>query len=535
MPLLYLGDLFERDEIRDLLSLAAIDAELGGIGLVRVATLPQYGAARSDALAVIRWARVSGVSVIEALGRIAEIEGLSDRGCTGLTRLGKDLAGLAHASPWVLLTAWLFERSDYLQPLVHATDIRSRQKLIAIYHLLKVCAEQMALGDRSRKGFLDRIRHIEVLNQDTPYRAVASEASDIDAVRVMTIHGSKGLEFRAVHLPALATRYLPTIRQSTRCPPPLSLRHLTVRPADHNAEEECLFFVALSRARDYLSLSRAARYTRQNANKSKFLAAIERLLPTTQYSGSGAAFLDPLTLYPPVAQSRYDERHISLYMQCPARYRYEVLERLQGSRDESPYIQFHRCVYLTVHWLEQQREEGRSADQAAALTTLAARWSECGPVGHPFEVFYRKAAESMVIAIVTAMTTEAGQYARQEWAVQVGDRHVVLKPDRVLLPPDGSIHVQRIRTGRETKSESEKPIYALLRRGATASYLGRHVIVETFYLATGNTTTVAGRRDERSLEQYAEAIDGIERGAFESTPEDPRMCPECQCYFMCRT
>ena len=42
IPLLYLGDLFERPEIRDLLSLVALDAEFGNIGLVRVAALPEY-------------------------------------------------------------------------------------------------------------------------------------------------------------------------------------------------------------------------------------------------------------------------------------------------------------------------------------------------------------------------------------------------------------------------------------------------------------------------------------------------------------
>ncbi len=48
MPLLYLGDLFERGEIRDLLSLVALDAEFGGLGLVRVGQLPAYGATERD-------------------------------------------------------------------------------------------------------------------------------------------------------------------------------------------------------------------------------------------------------------------------------------------------------------------------------------------------------------------------------------------------------------------------------------------------------------------------------------------------------
>jgi ATP-dependent exoDNAse (exonuclease V) beta subunit len=92
-----------------------------------------------------------------------------------------------------------------------------------------VCSEQhdleghADLRDPGRKALLERIRRIEALSQDSRYRAVVSEAADFDAVRVMTIHGSKGLEFRAVHLPAIATRYMPTNRQWVRCPPPVTL------------------------------------------------------------------------------------------------------------------------------------------------------------------------------------------------------------------------------------------------------------------------------------------------------------------------
>jgi superfamily I DNA/RNA helicase len=43
------------------------------------------------------------------------------------------------------------------------------------------------------------------IQRDFAVWAVSSEATDMDAVRVMTIHGSKGLEFPAVHLPALET------------------------------------------------------------------------------------------------------------------------------------------------------------------------------------------------------------------------------------------------------------------------------------------------------------------------------------------
>ena len=533
VPLLYLGDLFERDEIRGLLSLVAIDAEYGGIGLIRVAGFPQYEATRDDARAVIRWSKAKRIPVFDALERITEIEGLSDRGRAGLARLGAELSGLGRASPWNLLTTWLFERSDYLRPLVTSGNIADQQKLVAIYHLLKVCAEQLTVGDLSRKGFVDRIRRIEALNQDSSYRAVASEASDLDAVRVLTIHGSKGLEFRAVHLPAMATRYMPTSRQGTRCPPPPSLAQLAIQAAGHDAEEQCLFFVALSRARDYLSLSRAEHYTAQKASPSKFLPAIAGAVTAVRYEGSGKDFADPIVLRPPALRDRYEERHLSLYLQCPARYRYEFIEELRGSRDESPYIAFHRCVYITVRWLEDERQNGRAVDATGALSHLAALWVDDGPVGHAFEKYYRMVADEMVKAMAVAIATENAQYDRQEWAVPVGGRLITVTPDRVVLTTDGTIHVQRIRTGRETQTEAEKPIYALLRLGAAAFYPGKRVVIETFYLSTGKRAIVPSDGDTRSLGKYSTAIAGIEQGHFEPEP-DARTCPKCQCYFMCR-
>jgi DNA helicase-2/ATP-dependent DNA helicase PcrA len=533
VPLLYLGDLFERDEIRTLLSLVAIDAEFGGIGLLRVAALPEYQATRNDALIVISWAHTQGIKIFDALRRISEIDGLTDTGRAGLAKLGMQLEGLADASPWTLLTTWLFERSNYLRPLLVADDVNFQQKLVAIYHLLKVCGEQIVLSNSSRRRFLDRIRRIEALNYDSSYRAVASEAADLDAVRVMTIHGSKGLEFGAVHFPALATRYMPSNRQGTRCPPPPSLAKLAMQAADHEAEEECLFFVGLSRARDYLSLSRAEQYTTQKATPSKFLSPIMSVVPARRYDGTGAIFSSQIDLRPPGVTERYNERDLSLYMQCPARYRYAVIEGLRGSRDESAYVRFHRCVYVAVRWLEREREDGRQVDVTGALSRLSTEWQANGPIDHPFERYYRSAAEGVVKGMATAIATEAGQYDRGEWEIPVGSRIVAITPDRVLITPGGVVRVQRIRTGRETKSEPDKPIYALLRRGAALRYAGKPVSVETFYLATSKSVPTAAKNDDKRLKDYADAIAAIEQGEFEAAP-DQRSCPNCPCYFMCR-
>ena len=111
---------------------------------------------------------------------------------------------------------------------------------------------------------------------------------------------------------------------------------------------------------------------------------------------------------------------------------------------------------------------------------------------------------------------------------------IIVTPDRVLIDSDGTVRVQRIRTGHKTKSEPDKPIYALLRRGDELKYPGKPVRVEILYLGTAETLQLTAKNDGKLLAKYAEAIANIERGDFHPEP-DPRQCPNCQCYFICGT
>lgn len=278
-------------------------------------------------------------------------------------------------------------------------------------------------------------------------------------------------------------------------------------------------------------MSRAEKYTTRGASASKFLASISGSVTTSRYSGSGELYADDSILKPEVPRDVYQERELELYSQCPARFRYEIVEGLRGGKEESPYVCFHRCVYITVGWLEQERQNGRITPVAEALAQLANEWAKQGPE-HAFEKYYRAAAEKMVKILAESIAAETAQYDRQEWNIPLGARKVAISPDRVVKSSEGLIHVQRIRTGRKTKSEAQKPIYALLRRGASLMYPGASVSVETYYLGTGEQLNIPPRNDDKLLATYSEAIAGIERGDFHAEP-DPRRCPSCQCYFIC--
>ena len=57
VPVLYLGNLFERPEVRDMLSLLSLACEPDGRGLVRVARFPEYDVPFNDVILLLELAR----------------------------------------------------------------------------------------------------------------------------------------------------------------------------------------------------------------------------------------------------------------------------------------------------------------------------------------------------------------------------------------------------------------------------------------------------------------------------------------------
>ncbi len=125
----------------------------------------------------------------------------------------------------------------------------------------------------------------------------------VDAVDLTTIHKAKGLEWSAVFVPSLTKKRFP----SSRTGQPrdwLVPRHLfsPQRYEGSDADERRLFYVAMTRARDWLSLSRHERITRNHVGASPYhheitghAAELPLPLPPVQASRNGDAD-DPVTL-----------------------------------------------------------------------------------------------------------------------------------------------------------------------------------------------------------------------------------------------
>jgi hypothetical protein len=91
IPVLYLGPLFERSEVRDLLSVLSLIADEYGTGLVRIAELPEYKVPIEDTLRVLGLAKSAEERVFDYLRKLEGVEELSPSGHAGLLRLAQHL------------------------------------------------------------------------------------------------------------------------------------------------------------------------------------------------------------------------------------------------------------------------------------------------------------------------------------------------------------------------------------------------------------------------------------------------------------
>ena len=143
---------------------------------------------------------------------LAKVEGLSREGQAGLSALADALAGFDEtSSPWDVLAALLLDRTRIAAQIATSASIQDRAHGIAIWQFMNFVRAQPKDRGLPILRLLDRIRRLIRLRDDGDLRQIPEAAQSIDAVRLMTIHGAKGLEFEVVHVPGLNKDTIPRV------------------------------------------------------------------------------------------------------------------------------------------------------------------------------------------------------------------------------------------------------------------------------------------------------------------------------------
>ncbi len=144
------------------------------------------------------------------------------------------------------------------------------------------------------------------------------EDISIDAVDLTTVHGSKGLEWPAVLIPSLTSNRFPSM-YSGRAQDWLVPRESFDAPRYEGGEddERRLFYVAMTRARDWLSISRHNRVTSSKVRESPYFPSLGKFfvsakeIVTPSLRGSSEADSDVIISYSDLAS----------FMDCGLAYR----------------------------------------------------------------------------------------------------------------------------------------------------------------------------------------------------------------------
>ena len=256
---------YQRAEIKDLMSyMKVVLNPFDDIAMVRIINTPKRGIGAKTIEILENHAATLGTSIYDAM-KEADFIGIPKGTANKLAVLLSTLDKLKEKSKFMSITELVDEilhDTGYLEMLVRENTLESTSRIENLEEFKTVTKEFDEANEISDDLLFDFLSDM----------ALVSDQDNIDSedrVTLMTIHASKGLEFKVVFLAGLEEGLFPSNRSMER---------------DEEMEEERrLMYVALTRAEDRLILSRAKLrtiYGRSNyTQESTFLTEIpEELL-----------------------------------------------------------------------------------------------------------------------------------------------------------------------------------------------------------------------------------------------------------------
>ncbi|MBP0447265.1 UvrD-helicase domain-containing protein [Roseomonas sp. SSH11] len=539
IPSLYLGNLFERPEVKSLLAMVSLLVDRRAAGLIRIAAMPDFEMTLSDVLAVTRPLRDDGTP---PLGWTSRLMGFADLSADGLVTMNRIAAACGGAGPdtdpWTFLAGILFDHSRIAADIARSPTVTKRLQGIAIWQFMNFARVQPRAAGLPVKRFLDRVRKLLLLAEDRHLRQLPDAAQGMDAVRLMTIHGAKGLEFPVVHLPGLTADTIPKDFRAGRCLPPDGMIEgatgsgLQAMADGHAEEQECLFFVALSRPKDRLLLySPTQKKGGVARNRSPFLDRMGDAVnarsdvPTVSMPEVTGDMLLPAGVTTPTSLT---VGQLGLYERCPRRFMYTAILDIGGRQVEAAFQRMHAAVEQVVNWMTSDHELTPSAAEVDARLDQA--WLTHGPHEHGYSTDYLRVGRALLSFFQRTRQGRIRLPAREmRFAVEGGE--VVIRAEEIIGGGVGGGLVRRVRTGHGTKAESNSLVTAAFRLAA-----GQHLpgcSVELVHLADETLTPVTmtdkvlGNRKAKLDEAFA----SMKRGEFPRRVTDT--CPRCPAYFIC--
>ncbi|MFA4999962.1 MAG: UvrD-helicase domain-containing protein [Patescibacteria group bacterium] len=550
--------------------------------LFRVLNMEAFKVSHLDLVNINKMAARKVWSLYEALKNINAIPGLSAESVKNinklLTLIDQHSQLAKDAKPTKIFLHFAYD-SGLLAGLDRDRDLEQFSYLNQFYQKIKKLEETEP--DLRLKDFMTAI-DLELEAGETG--ALKLDFADHDTVKIMTVHGAKGLEFKYVFIVNLVDKKFPTIARSEKISIPETLvkEKVATEGEFHLEEERRLFYVAATRAKEELYLTGAKDYGGAREKKpSRFIAEMglsSEIVPEISLSDKNEFLRDlhylnareisavrektPEEKYP--LPEKFSFSQLAAYSVCPLQYKFAFILKIPASGDKASLI-FGRVLHNTLYnfllpTLSERRKvqsdlfaalnEKKGAKKKSEAEIMAELFSEKRLMeiyaefwqtdGYPNkedrEKYKNKGREALKKFLKDYQTAPPAEilFLEKKFSFKVGEDVIKGTIDRVDKLGDGTLEIVDYKTGKDKKLDFATKRQLILYQLFLEEFLKIKVShLSYYYLESGaKVSFVATEKeiDKLRLEINAE-IAAIKKRDFAPTPSP--MCKFCDFNSIC--
>ena len=540
--------------VRDLMAWLRLIGEPGdNVACARVLAAPYWGLEPKD---LVRLAERADKNHRRALADEAE----TAKGEAPFTREGVRLGEFVELLARLRQSARKLRMTELLDELIVALEL-SPLPSEADSHYLDRFVEFVKEWERKSEGkkladFLEYLFYFREAGGDIQIDEIPSQ----DAVQLMTVHGAKGLEFPHVFILRVSRNDFPSGVRRPVFEFPAELMKEEQPKGDFQIQEERrLFYVALTRARQRLTLSTIVnkrkkpsqfledflRNPKIKAQDAQQLAPPVELPPAEEATGAIGASSDPVQLFGAAGENAKAYSRIALwakayhpprpeplqlsasaieaYKSCPMKYLFSYGWGLRGGPHAE--MTFGNVMHKTVKDFVGAVKDGHKPSLEDVLASYEREWSSAGFPDDYQEEEYKKTGREQLAAFYKSYMKAPADVMFQEKPFELPLEHDVVvtgRIDQVNRLADDAVEIVDYKTGKpkdqkKTDENLQLSVYAL----AAEEVLELDPERLVFYNLVSNVA-VATTRDAKALKELKEEIyetaDLIRAGEFRAAP-----------------
>jgi DNA helicase II / ATP-dependent DNA helicase PcrA len=567
------GHLFQQSEIKDLISyLHALANFEDTPSLYRVITLPIFDVSARDVAAILNFAKKRSVSLFEGMENV-ENSNLTDEGKEKIARIvnmmKKHLARIPK-DPAGQILYYFFEDSGllghYLDPQSQRTE-KEAQNIARFFEKLQNFA-----ATRTDASVFAVVEWIDLSMElgESPMSADV-DWTENNAVNILTVHSSKGLEFPVVFVVNLVSQRFPSRDRREQIPVPDKLIREILPTGDESLQEERrLFYVAMTRARDKLFLSASRFYGEAKREKklSPFLAEalgedyvtsiVKKQTPKPQ--GQQLSLLEVFNAniqnsstneidlssknHEPRTINYISYSQIQTFQMCPLHYKLRYI--LNFPSPASPALSYGISVHSVLRDMLMNARAAQPVNTEIVKDLLKKNWIKEGYAGKTHEEKTYQQAEKMLSEFWDDYKKEKPDTlsVEQPFSFWLGKLKIGGRIDRVDKLKGNKIEIIDYKTGtnmldeKKAKDDLQLSFYALAATEVHDQIFGKapeDVVLTLHYLEANQKVSTTRSKEELELakEKILNIVSEIETSEFKCS--GGMLCKNCEYKILCES